>query len=268
MRTIRVRFLFTIALGLILGLCGCSNSVENIKGRFQAVEYIDTLYYDTSEQSAHYDFSLYVMKAKGDDEFANKVNSDIVEILFGYNDISLEESIDLFLKSSMRFFREDITEIKAFNKKENIDIPEFGYTFFLNTRVKDGGKGVVNYIIDQYSYSGGAHGNTLITCRNYYAENGNLITLNDILIPGYSDFLRPVLLEALKKKTESVNVDDLRGKGFLTMNEIFVPDNYIIKSDTLKFIFNQYEIAPYSTGVIELSVPMSELSESWLKKHR
>lgn len=126
----------------------------------------------------------------------------------------------------------------------------------------------MNYIIDQYSYSGGAHGNTLITCRNYYAENGNLITLNDILIPGYSDFLRPVLLEALKKKTESVNVDDLRGKGFLTMNEIFVPDNYIIKSDTLKFIFNQYEIAPYSTGVIELSVPMSELSESWLKKHR
>ncbi len=266
MKTTKLKFLIFISVVLVMGISGCTDKGGDIKKRFQAVEYIDTVYYDNRDKSTHYNFSIYLMKATGGDAFAEKVNSDIVEVIFGYENVSIEDAVEQFVNSSVTLFKEDITEIKEINRRENAGIPEFEYVYFLNSRVKDGGKGIVNYILDQYTYSGGAHGNTLVTCRNYSSYNGDLITLNDIFIPGYNEFLKPVLLEALKKKTQSANGDDLRSKGFLTMSGIYVPENYIIKSDTLKFIFNQYEIAPYSSGIIELLVPMSELSESWLKK--
>ena len=41
---------------------------------------------------------------------------------------------------------------------------------------------------------------------------------------------------------------------------MFIPDNFEIRQDTIDFIFNQYDIAPYSTGITTLSVAESEIS--------
>jgi hypothetical protein len=40
-----------------------------------------------------------------------------------------------------------------------------------------------------------------------------------------------------------------------------VPENFLLLKDEVRFVYNRYDIAPYSLGAIELSLPYSEVEE-------
>ena len=111
-----------------------------------------------------------------------------------------------------------------------------------------------------YQYTGGAHGGTFITCRNYRLEDGSVVTLDSYFKPGYEKVLIPVLERKLLEYAECSSRDELDEHGYFSNEPMYVPDNFEIRTDTIDFIFNQYEIAPYATGITTLSVPTNEIS--------
>ena len=54
-------------------------------------------------------------------------------------------------------------------------------------------------------------------------------------------------------------LEDLQAKGFLQLTPMYIPDNYLLAKDKVLFLFNRYDIAPYSAGEIVLEVPYGEI---------
>ena len=100
------------------------------------------------------------------------------------------------------------------------------------------------------SYSGGAHGSHYVSVDNFDMRTGQLLTLADLFTDW--DAAIPVLNDSINEKVtqevfEPVDLKEIQDVPFQ------------ITSDGIVFIFNEYVIAPYVYGTIEISVPYGEL---------
>lgn len=95
-------------------------------------------------------------------------------------------------------------------------------------------------------YGGGAHGNYAI---NYYQVNkatGQPLVLADLYSQEEVDRMSTIM---------SVSIDP----SISLLTETITPnENFILRKDSITFIYNPYEIAPYSEGVIRLTLPRDQ----------
>ena len=69
-----------------------------------------------------------------------------------------------------------------------------------------------------------------------------------------------------KYKDEKVNgINDLNNLGILNESDMYISDNFLVGKDEVSFLYNKYDIAPYSVGSIILSLPYSEVKDYMLK---
>ena len=68
-------------------------------------------------------------------------------------------------------------------------------------------------------------------------------------------------MEELKKLTKCKSLDELHEQDYLLTMDIYAPQNFILGDDEITFIYNPYEIAPYSKGNTELTLSYSQLSK-------
>ena len=55
-------------------------------------------------------------------------------------------------------------------------------------------------------------------------------------------------------------VTDVVVKGFL-INDLYVSNNFILGKESITFIYNRYDIAPYSTGEILLDIDYNRIKD-------
>jgi hypothetical protein len=113
-----------------------------------------------------------------------------------------------------------------------------------------------------YEYLGGAHGNNFIHYYNIDLKSKKLLKLSDILLNTQG------LAQEIYNKLEE------QGKAkvlFVTAQTIYLPDNFYISGSRLYFVYNPYEIAPFSEGQISVEFTFKELGNrlnpKFLKEH-
>ena len=111
--------------------------------------------------------------------------------------------------------------------------------------------GIVSYVYDHYTYTGGAHGGTYRGALNMDEKTGRILTEDDIYQPGYHHILTSLLREYLPKCTEMDMIDD---------PAISPSSDFYITSEGITYIYQQYEIGPYALGIVEVLIPWSELT--------
>ncbi|NLY25603.1 MAG: DUF3298 domain-containing protein, partial [Bacteroidales bacterium] len=55
--------------------------------------------------------------------------------------------------------------------------------------------------------------------------------------------------------------DSLLMRGFFTIEDIVPNNNFWLNDEGIHYTYNQYEIASYSMGVINVTVPYSDLTD-------
>ena len=106
----------------------------------------------------------------------------------------------------------------------------------------------------QEAYLGGAHGLSTIQTFCVDRRTGRNLPLDSILLPGK----RPSFgREAQKKFVAKYQVEgqppDFRGAGFWFDNNRFrLPEHFVFKDGGLELIYNVYEVAPFSEGVLQI----------------
>ena len=130
-----------------------------------------------------------------------------------------------------------------------------------NTTIQQGSKGTVVYLATVDYYEGGAHGINQLLTLNFETKTGRQLTLADIFTTGYEQPLKSVLLKALKSKVGCTTMSALREKGYLYSMDIFPSENFILGDETITFIYNPYEIAPYAMGSTELIIPYDDVEK-------
>ena len=125
--------------------------------------------------------------------------------------------------------------------------------------VEFGPRGIVNYMLKEEYFGGGAHPTMNITVKRFNTATGQPVELWDVFADSCSHTLEQLLTRRLMEQQKAKTLDDLREMGYLDMNDMFVPKNFWMYEDSVQFFFNQYEIAPYALGPTFLTFSYDEL---------
>ena len=253
-RTLIVLFFLLIAVA-------CSEKGD--KYAFQYVTFKETLPYTQGKEHPSCVFDLNVLKAHGTDTvFADAFNVDISYFLFNKRTTDVRGAMINYIDSIIDAFKQENKEQIKYAQEEGFEPRDIDYEFIINTEVHYGNnRDIIGHFIKMYQYTGGAHGGTFITCRNLRLEDGSLVTLDNYFKPGYEKVLLPILEKKLLEYAECSSRDQLDEHGYFSNEPLFVSENFEIRKDTIDFIYNQYDIAPYSTGITTLSVSNDEIRQ-------
>lgn len=244
---------------MIFLLASCQNGD---KYAFRYISFKHDIPYTQGKEHPSCNFDMKVLTAYGTDTmFANAFNRDISEFMFNKSTTDVQKAMTEFIDSLIVLFKQDNQEQIEYAAADGVEPRDIDYEFVLNTEVHYGNnKDIIGHFINWYQYTGGAHGGTFITCRNYRLQDGSVVTLDNYFKPGYEKVLIPILERKLLEYAECSSRDELDEHGYFSNEPMFVPENIEIRQDTIDFIFNQYDIAPYATGITTLSVPEAEIS--------
>ena len=248
-----------IVLASLLALYACSEKGD--KYAFQYLTFKQDIPFTQDKEKPSCNIDLKVLRAYGTDTmFAQAFNRDISQFLFGHNTTNVQKAMVLYVDSIIKVFKQENQEQVDFALQEGYEPHGLDYEYIINTEVHYGNnKDIIGNFINMYQYSGGAHGGTFITCRNYRLKDGSVVTLDNYFKPDYEKVLIPILERKLLEYAGCNSRDELDEYGYFSNDPMFVSDNFEIRQDTIDFIYNQYDIAPYSTGITTLSVPLNEI---------
>lgn len=128
-------------------------------------------------------------------------------------------------------------------------------------KVEYGKDGVINYILDEDFYGGGAHPSQIRTILRFNAMTGNKIGLYEFFTDTCTNTLCNKLTQRLMDNLGVQTLDSLHSLGYLEMLDMFVTENFSLQKDSISFYYNQYDIAPYACGPSVITFSYDELEE-------
>ena len=217
---------------------------------------------DTTKGSLNVEIQAEIPVAFADKSVLDSIRATIISNLFGENYIS--KSTD----SIIPLFMADISTDYIENNKPLINQLDSSSAYtFNNEHILSGfsllsDKYIYAYGIERYIYMGGAHG---LETRNYFNFNlktGKLITEKDLFVENFaSDLAKLIKIRIVEEsigKTEKEPILDLEETVYWT-DSIKPNGNFYITDESINYVFNPYQIAPYSLGETEVTLPFSLL---------
>ena len=219
------------------------------------------------------DFTLdYTCLNEKDDSIAGVINRAIQGEFLGEEFASLtpEVAVDSFKNVYLRDYRKEVGELYLadLDKSASRDaVPNwYAQTYSLVTFVEEGRGGTVNATACYFVDMGGAHPNQWSRWMNFDFNTGTLLTKEEVFLPESTKEVEAILLNKLLLHQGEVypdesikTLEDLHNKGILQLTNMYIPDNFLLGKDKIQFLFNRYDIAPYSAGEIVLEVSYEEI---------
>ena len=167
-----------------------------------------------------------------------------------------DDSINLNPKEAFaKKEKECIEQALIYGDEAREDGPDFsGYFQSIVTSVSDSSN-IQNYItaktqIEQYT--GGAHGMHNTEYFNIDTRTGDYITEEILFEPNKKADLTTLIKELLINRANSKNDDAIT---LLDPESIAPNGNFYFSKEGIVYVYNTYEVAPYSDGLIEVTLP-------------
>jgi hypothetical protein len=151
------------------------------------------------------------------------------------------------------------------------DNPEEPFDFILNWTSVQVGSQYINFVIDIYYFSGGAHGISEIMAFNYDIINKKEIPITDFL--GNSQQALQKLSELAagnvitQFESKGVEIDNFMNQmindGTKPTNENY--ENFNFKNNSLIIYFQQYQVAPGAYGPVTVTLSKTILEQNSIK---
>lgn len=112
---------------------------------------------------------------------------------------------------------------------------------------------------DQYQFTGGAHGSTTRDSQTWNLRTGRRVTLRQ-LFPyslNYQDFIIQTINHQIAAQIAAGN--NIYFDNYEKLTEAtFKPEQFFLTPDGLAIYYQQYDIAPYSSGIPVFIIPYEE----------
>lgn len=256
--------LFSLAtiLSSILYSCNTPQKESNKENdlTFESESFSDsTLFtFEGKQLSCHFNGSIE-LPIEGDRSYDLKKISSIIKELYYKN---IDNPIDSLSKEKFLEFDNYFNEMIEFKKKNNeeIDLFETRFEHSRNLYIAYNRNQLLSIGVVQYDYTGGAHGYESENYLNLDLLGYDTLTINRLFETGSSESIKNIIFETLLKRYKVSSLDELNEVGFFNISEIGLSENFKLENDSLQFIYNQYEIAPYSMGRIKVKLSYKDLS--------
>lgn len=131
------------------------------------------------------------------------------------------------------------------------------YELMIDHKVHTINPSFVSMTVTNYQYTGGAHGFTIKTPYNFNLVTGKEITFEDLFKENsdYKKVINKEIQKQIKKEPNRFFPDEV--ELFSGIND---KQSFYIEDGKLVIYFGLYEIAPYSSGIVEFEIPNSVLN--------
>ena len=165
-----------------------------------------------------------------------------------FNDYNLQMALQTQQKAENELYKEAI-ELYKYNKENGY--PQMMYELYREYQITLNQENAVSMYIDEYIFSGGAHGTTTRTSQTWNLMLGKMVELYE-LYPNEPYFLLDILRKINREISE--NIEIYFADPYPLVVEYFNPESYYIDNGKVVIYFQQYDIAPYSSGIIEFTL--------------
>ncbi|WP_258107356.1 DUF3298 and DUF4163 domain-containing protein [Campylobacter lari] len=185
-----------------------------------------------ANKTIEFDFSEDILKISSQSKNLEKIIDD-------FNENLDKDSLKQKAKESFdKWNKEDIANNEFFSQ---------AYIFYQDKHIISLGKNI-------YEYKGGAHGMTNFLRKTYSIDDMKLLRLKNELKIENEDFQSMVKQKILSLYNENELFD---------IKELKIGEIFEVRKNGLVLIWEPYDIAPYSTGVIEIFISYDELEPFW-----
>lgn len=138
------------------------------------------------------------------------------------------------------------------------DVPFRKYDSVLNYQDTYNSNCVLSFYRDEYYFSGGAHGSTTRKSNTFNLNNSLQIPLRSFFKADWKEtILNQILIQAKHIQEENPNIFFEDYENLIIKN--FNAQNYYVSNKGIVIYFQQYDIAPYSTGIVEFTIPFDDV---------
>ena len=260
--------LFIVASLLIIGIGASSCFETNNSIKFDKLKLEEKVYLfptnDTTIPYANVEIEFNYPKS-----FKNKESLARLQQIFkgtffnneSYDSLSPKEAVNKYLEEYTEEYRElgnqyheDMVNLEGDNQPS-----WYWYQLQKSNEILYEDESVLSYSVQHADYTGGAHGSLNVLYYTIDLNELTTITEESIFKPNYYKFLTSKIIERLMKKYNLDSPAKLMEEGFFDINEIAPNNNFWINNEGIHYIYNQYEIAPYSMGPIEVTIPYEDI---------
>lgn len=241
--------LLVFFLSVLLLLTSCSNRANpkiqpKVEKRAEAIQ-SGTVKVSSKEiktRSDTFDVDIRIPQIRGlkDQQLENEINKDIMED-------AQEEKRELE--------KEAKEEAKEYKRKGREFRP---YSIKGDYKVKQNKNNILSLYMTYLKYTGGAHPVTEPESLNLNIKTGKKLKLKDFFKPNqdYKKVLEREILAQIKKEKDRF-YDDAAEK---VKSEIYDDDlDFYVEDGNLVIYFEEYEIAPHSSGIPKFKVPIQKM---------
>jgi len=242
-----------VLLGLLFAAC---NQERNIEIDSESLTENDL---EICQNTKCPEITINFLSVQGDGVVSKKINSKIRNFIISSLEVGEDENerANTINEAATNF-------IESYNDDKS-RFPDMAADYFAEISVTELYISArhICFEMRQYLYTGGAHGYGTTSFINIDPKTGNQLT-DDDLFKNKKDFIA----FAEQKFREQQKIDEnqsINASGFWFEDDNFyLPESVGFTHDTLIFVYNQYDIASYAEGPIELKISLNE-AEPFLK---
>lgn len=170
---------------------------------------------------------------------------------------TVPKAVDIVVKNHIKSFK---NTCKGF-MEDNIDLEALSACYFnVTSQYSYGRDSIINYVAGYQSYMGGAHGWYNSFALNFDPKTGKLLQLSDILVPGSDSKLTDMIVAQIAKDNGYSTLDELRdNEGVFGILDPYIPENFVLDTDSVMFFYQCEEIGPYAVGEIATKFSYNDL---------
>lgn len=230
---------------------------------FEPITADKDVYLANEDNSPRCQVHLKLLQASADNgERAKIINETLMSRLLNKSgERDLKAAADKFVEDYTTNYKNSMLPLYNQDRADSTKKAWYEYHYVIETTTQQGTPSTMSYLATIDYYEGGAHGINQLITFNFDIATGKLMTLSDIFVPGYESQLNSALMKALKSKTGLNSLNELKDAGYLYSMDMFPSENFILNEETITFVYNPYEIAPYAMGSVELIITYSEVSQ-------
>jgi hypothetical protein len=124
--------------------------------------------------------------------------------------------------------------------------------------------GFLGYTLDNYLYTGGAHGIGTSVNLLFSVASGQTVSWEELFEPSAKADLLAYAESAFKAQFLQPNQTLADGGYWFPNEEFYLPTNFKVTAEGMIFRYEVYEIGPYAMGPVELILPMKDVGK-WLR---
>ena len=215
---------------------------------------------------------MYLEAGDEKDSISAIINSKIQSIAFGdtYGKMDPKEAIPAVVGKYTKDYRDKLTkfyEADIHNGVKPEDIPAwYNYQYEITSELSLNNDSIWNFSVSTFMDTGGAHPNTTIKWANLLAKSGKVLTKDVVFRKDKEKEIVGLIMKHLidevnqRLETDTItSIEGLKENGALLDVDLYIPENFLLLEDRVSFLYNRYDIAPYSMGEFIIDVPYAEI---------